>query len=63
MKNRRKAVILQWYKSLDEMYHTASALAVSYEHGNETSVPTRSGEFLKYLGDKLTSHGRLVRGV
>jgi hypothetical protein len=45
------------------MYHTASALAVSYEHGNETSVPTKSGEFLKYVSDKLASHERLACGV
>ena len=32
-----------------EMYHTASALAGSYENGNETSVPTKSGVFIKYI--------------
>jgi hypothetical protein len=34
-----------------EIYHTASALAVTYEHGNKTLVPTKGGEFLKYLSN------------
>jgi len=60
MKNSWKAVILQWYKSL-----TLRNVPHGFSLGSllRTSVPTKSAEFLKYISDKLASHGRLVCGV